>query len=82
MEIKFYPQNNKDNIGAAIDGISQFCHSYCMNCEETEKQNDLVFRCKECPFVEQESKICRVKVFLNKYGTPEQIDKATAMGSL
>ena len=72
---------NKDDLNGAVDGLAKFCHSFCMNCEETEKQNDLVFRCKECPF-EREDKKCSVKVFLNKYATKEQIDKSTAMGSL
>lgn len=75
-------RNNKDDINAAIDGLSQFCHSFCMNCAETERQDDLIFRCKECSFLEEGTNICSVKVFLNKYGTPEQINAATAMGSL
>lgn len=73
---------NKDDIDAAIDGLSQFCHSFCMNCAETEKQGNLVFRCRECPFEMSETGVCSIKVFLSEYGTPEQIDAATAMGSL
>lgn len=73
--------NNKDDMNAAIEGISMFCHSYCMNCAETEKKNDLVFRCRECPFSEEDH-TCKVKIFLNKYATQEQRDKATCMGSL
>lgn len=76
-----YVRHNKDDINAAIDGLGQFCHSFCMNCEETQKKNDLVFRCKECPFKE-EDETCKVKVFLNRYGTTEQIDRSTSMGSL
>ena len=79
MKIGTY--QNKDDLNGAIDGLAKFCHSFCMNCEEAEKQNDLVFRCKECPF-EREDEKCSVKVFLNKYATKEQIDKSTAMGSL
>lgn len=82
-EVKFsYPIENKDDVNAAIDGLSQFCHNFCMNCAETEAKNDLVFRCKECPFEEKGTGVCFVKVFLNEYGTPEQIDKSTSMGSL
>lgn len=69
---------NKDDINAAIDGLAQFRHSFCMNVEETEKTDNLVFRCKECPF-EGEYRQCAVKVFLNKYGTQEQIEKAAVM---
>ena len=77
MTMKNFTIENKDDINSAIDGLGQFCHSFCMNCEETEKTNDLVFRCKECPFEDKETRKCRVKIFLNKYGTPEQIDKST-----
>lgn len=80
--MKLVIRNNKDDINAAIDGLSQFCHSFCMNRKETERQDDLVFRCKECPFLLEETNICSVKVFLNEYGKPEQINAATAMGSL
>lgn len=82
MNVKFEIGNNKDDINAAIDGLSQFCHSFCMNCEKTKLQNDLVFRCKECPFENKETNECSVKTFLYKYGTKEQIDNSTAMGAL
>jgi hypothetical protein len=36
-----------------------------MNCTETEKQNDLVFRCSECPF--QIGEKCTVKEFKSKF---------------
>lgn len=82
MNMEGFTIGNKDDINSAIGGLGRFCHSFCMNCEETEKANDLVFRCKECPFKDKETGKCRVKIFLNKYGTPEQIDKSTCMGSL
>ena len=82
MEIKFAVKGNKDDVDTAIDGLSQFCHSFCMNCAETEAKNDLVFRCAECPFDDKKTHKCSVKVFLHRYGTAEQIDNATAMGSL
>lgn len=81
MEILPIIRENKDDINAAVDGLAQFCHSYCMNAAETEKKRDLVFRCNECPFF-MEDGTCKVKVFLNEHGTPEQIDRATCMGSL
>ena len=34
-----------------------------MNCTETEKQDDLVFRCKECEFCQQNG-TCLVKKFV------------------
>ena len=82
MTIKDFTKGNKDDIDSAIEGLRQFRHSFCMNCAETEKINDLVFRCKECPFEDKETWKCSVKVFLNKYGTFEQIEKSTCMGCL
>ena len=83
-DIKICPQNmeyitqgNKDDVKSAVDGLSQFCHSWCMNVAETEKQNDLVFRCNECPFTDGTH--CNVKIFINKYGTEEQKRTATSM---
>lgn len=81
MELKPIIRHNKDDINAAVDGLSQFCHSFCMNVAETEKQDDLVFRCAECQFL-LDGEYCAIKKFLNAHGTPEQIDAATAMGSL
>ena len=37
-----------------------------MNCEETEKQKDLVFRCKECEFKTPDGK-CLVKIFAKSH---------------
>ena len=42
--------NNKDDIQEAVRSLHNFTHNWCLNCEETEKKNDLVFRCKECEF--------------------------------
>lgn len=56
-------ERNADNIDKAIEGLSQFTKNWCMNCEETEKQNDLVFRCKQCEF-SGELGICQIKKFV------------------
>ena len=39
---------NHDNLTEAVHGLDIFTKNWCMNCEETEKQNDPIFRCKEC----------------------------------
>lgn len=31
---------NKDNLTEAVHGLDIFTKNWCMNCEETEKQND------------------------------------------
>ena len=77
-DMAFFTRGNKDDVKSAVDGLAQFCHAWCMNCEETEKQHDLVFRCEECPF-SREDGYCSVKKFVNQYGTEEQKRTACAM---
>lgn len=74
-----YTDGNKDDVKSAVDGLAIFCHSWCMNCEETERTDEPVFRCKECPFSCKETHTCLVKVFVNKHGTEKQKDSAFAM---
>jgi hypothetical protein len=71
-------EGHKDDIQSAVDGLAQFCHSWCMNVAETVKQKDLVFRCGECPF-SLENGYCSVKIFVNKHGTEEQKRTAFSM---
>lgn len=75
-----YTIGNEDNLEKALDGLGQFCHNWCMNCKETEKQNDLIFRCKECNF-QNENGSCQIKIFLNNYASGN-IEKYTSMGDL
>ena len=51
--IKAIHEENSDNIEKAVQGLDQFTKNWCMNCKETDKTNDLVFRCKECIFEEE-----------------------------
>ena len=76
-----YDFGNHDDLDKAIDGLGRFCHNWCQNCEESDKQNDLVFRCGECEFLQNDSR-CAVKTFLLAKGTKEQADKAMCMGFL
>lgn len=64
-EIKV-PNSNSDNIENAVKGLDVFCHNFCMDCEETEKENDLVFRCDECCFKMADGR-CLVKIFKNTF---------------
>lgn len=75
-----YTIGNEDNLDKALDGLGQFCHNWCMNCKETEKQNDLIFRCKECDF-EQENGDCQIKIFLKNH-TNNSFGKYTCMGDI
>lgn len=75
-----YTRGNADNLEKALEGLGQFCHNWCMNCKETEKQKDLVFRCKQCDF-QNENGSCQIKIFLNNY-TSGNSGRYTSMGSL
>lgn len=57
---------NSDDITKAVRGLDIFTKNWCMNCEETERQHDLIFRCKECEFREN-SGACKVKEFVNRH---------------
>ena len=57
---------NKDDITEAVRGLDIFTKNWCMNCKETDKQQDLVFRCCNCEF-ETSDGICMIKVFANKH---------------
>ncbi|MBO5425291.1 MAG: hypothetical protein J6A25_07240 [Lachnospiraceae bacterium] len=71
-------QYDHDNLEVAVDGLIKFRHSWCKNYAESDAQNDLVFRCKECPFNVDEGN-CLVKQFIAKNGTQEQKDRAQVM---
>lgn len=58
-----YTSGNNDDIHAAIDALNTFTHMWCMNCEETDKSDDLIFRCSECEFSEKDTKNCKIKLF-------------------
>ena len=61
-----FTSKNADNITKAVEGLDQFTKNWCMNCEETEKQKDLVFRCSNCEFQLDDGK-CLIKVFTNHH---------------
>lgn len=60
-----YTVGNSDNVTKAVEGLDTFTKNWCMNCEETNKQNDLVFRCKSCEFQSEEK--CLIKMFANNH---------------
>jgi hypothetical protein len=63
--MSIYLLEYSDNITEAIHGLDVFTKNWCMNCDETEKQNDLVFRCDECPFINGEN--CLVATFITEH---------------
>ena len=61
-----FTSKNADNITKAVEGLDQFTKNWCMNCEETKKQRDLVFRCNNCEFQSDDGE-CLIKVFANHH---------------
>lgn len=56
---------NKDDLTKALNGLQTFTENWCMDVEETEKQDEPVFRCKECPF--ENDGYCKIKEFGKKH---------------
>lgn len=74
-----FVRENADNVTEAVHGLDIFCKNWCMNCEETEKQKDLVFRCKECEFKTPDGK-CLVKIFAKSHEHGYSMDVFGCMG--
>lgn len=70
---------NKDDITEAVHGLDIFTKNWCMNCEETEKQKNLIFRCKECKF-RQELGTCLIKEFANEHEHNYPLEDFGSMG--
>lgn len=75
-----FTSGNADDITKAVEGLDQFTKNWCMNCEEVEKQNDLVFRCEECEFSQKDGK-CLIKVFAQEHKHDYQLSNFGCMGS-
>ena len=75
-----YIKNNKDDVTEAVHGLDIFTKNWCMNCEEVEKQNDLVFRCEECEFSQKDGK-CLIKVFAQEHKHDYPLSNFGSMGS-
>lgn len=80
MQTSNFTKGNSDNLTVAVMGLDIFTKSFCMNCEETEKQNDLVFRCDECEF-KDENENCMMKRFVLNHA-PEYKGDFGSMGKL
>lgn len=50
----------KNDFKSTIVALDQFTKNWCIDIDETERTNELTFRCKYCPFCIGK-KICRVK---------------------
>lgn len=79
--IRLFTKGNSDNLTSAVHGLDIFTKNWCMNCAETEKKNDLVFRCRECEF-STENVGCLVKEFANKHSHNYPMSNFGSMGQL
>jgi hypothetical protein len=61
-----FTSGNSDNTAEAVHGLDIFTKNWCMNCEEVERQEDLVFRCNECDFQTTNGK-CLIKTFAHNH---------------
>ena len=55
--------NNSDNLNVACMALDIFTKSWCMDCEFTEKNDYLIFRCDECEFCKDNCE-CLIKHFV------------------
>lgn len=76
-----YAKGNKDDLTSAVHGLDIFCKNWCMNCEQTEEKNDLVFNCSKCEF-STENGGCLVKEFANKHKHNYPMSDFGSMGQL
>lgn len=81
MEIKALQERNQDNITEAVHGLDIFMKNWCMNCEETDKQGELQFRCGECEFLKGGCK-CLMKTFATEHKHDYPMKDFGCMGEL
>ena len=74
-----FTSGNADNTTEAVHGLDIFTKNWCMNCEEVEKQDDLVFRCNECEFKTEDGK-CLIKMFANHHNHNYPLEDFGSMG--
>ena len=63
---KTVKRNDHDKLIAAINALQTFTANSCLDVEDTEKQGEPVFRCKECEF--KYGDLCILKTFCTKRG--------------
>lgn len=60
--------------------VDIFTKDWCMNCEQTEAEKDLVFRCKYCEFEMSDGR-CSIKVFAQNHKHSYPLKDFGCMGS-
>lgn len=70
---------NKDDVTEAVHGLDIFTKNWCLNCEETDKHQELTFRCNECVFV-TDKQVCLIKRFASSHSHNYAMDNFGSMG--
>ena len=61
---EFYSGRVTNDLHKAVELLDQFTKTFCIDAEVAD---DLVFRCKDCPFEDHESGKCAVKIFKQRF---------------
>lgn len=78
-----YTEDNEDNITEAVHALDYFTKNWCMNCAETKKLNEPIFRCLECEFnISPETGDCAIKKFAYNHKHRYPMKNFGSMGSL
>lgn len=75
--IEHYMNEREENKWTACLGLSVFMNEWCFNEEQSAITNDLISRCKQCPF-DTAAGHCLCKIFLNEHAG-KMADKLFAM---
>lgn len=59
----YYSGRLKNDEHKAVEILDQFTKAFCI---DAEVEDDLVFRCRECPFSTENGK-CLAKIFRSKF---------------
>lgn len=78
---RIYTKGNGDNLTEAVHGLDIFTKNWCMNCDETDRKNDLVFNCRKCEF-STENGGCLVKTFASNHKHNYPMSDFGSMGQL
>ena len=63
---------------AAIEALILFFQLWCVDKKATKKNDDLTFRCKDCPMSPDGAR-CDARMLVLKHGTEDQKNRMKAM---
>lgn len=78
--VKAYIQKEtKNDATLAVYHLDAFTKNWCLDCRETEKNDEPMFRCKKCEFSIDGGRRCAIKVFANNKHHNYPMDNFGAM---